>query len=189
MASWSASAAFLTRSSLANSLGECIRAKTCVQPNETHGAPSTRENGCMRVIPGSHTRDQIGHTDTHAGDNMLSRGQVVNCEVDETRAVDLALRPGEMSLHHVRLIHGSEPNPTDDRRIGFAIRYIPPYVRQTNGPRDSAALVRGRDRFGNFAPEPPPAADLHPAALEAHRRSAELHGQLLYRGTDRAAFS
>lgn len=151
--------------------------------------PSTRENGCMRVVPGSHTHDQIGHTDTHAGANMLSRGQVVNCEVDETQAVDLVLRPGEMSLHHVRLIHGSEPNPTDDRRIGFAIRYIPPYVRQTNGPRDSAALVRGRDRFGNFAPEPPPAADLHPAALEAHRRSAELHGQLLYRGTDRAAFS
>ena len=150
---------------------------------------STRANGCMRVIPGSHTRDQIGHTDTHAEANMLSRGQVVNCEVDESEAVDLVLRPGEMSLHHVRLIHGSEPNATDDRRIGFAIRYIPTWVRQTNGPRDSAVLVRGADAFGNFEKEPPPEADLHPAALEAHRRSADLHGQLLYRGTDRQAFS
>ena len=150
---------------------------------------STRANGCMRVIPGSHTRDQIGHTDTHAEANMLSRGQVVNCKVDESEAVDLVLRPGEMSLHHVRLIHGSEPNATDDRRIGFAIRYIPTWVRQTNGPRDSAVLVRGADAFGNFEKEPPPEADLHPAALEAHRRSADLHGQLLYRGTDRQAFS
>lgn len=152
-------------------------------------SPSTRENGCMRVIPGSHTRDQIGHTDTHAEANMLSRGQVVNCDVDESAAVDLVLRPGEMSLHHVRLIHGSEPNPTDDRRIGFAIRYIAAHVRQTNGPRDSAVPVRGVDRFGHFEEEPAPVADLHPAALDAHRRSAELHGQILYRGTGRPAFS
>ncbi len=150
---------------------------------------STRENGCMRVIPGSHKRDQIGHIDTHARANMLSRGQVVSCEVDESEAADIVLRPGEMSLHHVRLIHGSEPNPTDQRRIGFAIRYIPPRVRQINGPRDSAVLARGEDRFGHFESEPPPVADLHPAALEAHRRSAELHGTLLYRGTDRVAYS
>ena len=150
---------------------------------------STRENGCMRVVPGSHTTDQIRHIDTHAAANMLSRGQVVNCEVDESEAVDIVLRPGEMSLHHVRLIHGSEPNPTDRRRIGFAMRYIPTYVRQTNGPRDSAVLVRGEDRYGHFEMEPPPVADLHPAAMEAHRRSAELHGQLLYQGTDRPAYS
>ena len=152
-------------------------------------SPSRRDNGCMRAIPGSHKRDQIAHTDTHAGANMLSRGQVVNCEVDESEAVDIVLRPGEMSLHHVRLIHGSEPNPSDDRRIGFAMRYIPPHIRQTNGPRDSAVLVRGEDRFGNFEPEPAPAADLHPAAMAAHTRAAALHGQLLYRGTARAAYS
>lgn len=152
-------------------------------------SPSRRDNGCMRVIPGSHKRDQIAHTDTHARANMLSRGQVVNCEVDESEAVDIVLRPGEMSLHHVRLIHGSEPNPSDDRRIGFAMRYIPTHIRQTNGPRDSAVLVRGEDRFGNFEPEPAPPADLHPAALAAHTRAAALHGQLLYQGTERAAYS
>ena len=51
-------------------------------------------------------------------------------EVDEARAVDIVLQPGEMSLHHVRLVHGSPPNRSDDRRIGFAIRYIPTRVRQ-----------------------------------------------------------
>ena len=58
----------------------------------------------------------------------------------------LELAAGEMSLHHVRLIHGSDPNPSDDRRIGFAIRYIPTYVRQVAGSHDSATLVRGEDR-------------------------------------------
>ncbi len=49
-----------------------------------------------------------------------------------------------MSLHHIKLVHGSDPNRTDDRRIGLAIRYIPTYVRQTK-VRDAAMLVRGVD--------------------------------------------
>ena len=151
-------------------------------------SPSTPENGCMRVIPGSHTIDQVPHTDTHAEANLLSRGQVVNVEVDESQAVDIVLEPGEMSLHHVRLIHGSEPNPSDQRRIGFAVRYIPPHVHQVNGPHDSAGLVRGTDDFGHFELEPAPAADLDPAAVAWHKKSAELHGQLLYQGTERRAF-
>ena len=57
----------------------------------------------------------------------------------------ITLRPGEMSLHHVRLVHGSPPNPSNDRRIGFAIRYIPTSVAQVAG-EDSATLVRGEDR-------------------------------------------
>ncbi len=162
------------------------------EPNVTTAwialSASTPENGCMRVIPGSHTIDQVPHTDTHAESNLLSRGQVVNVEVDESRAVDVVLQPGEMSLHHVRLIHGSEPNPSDQRRIGFAVRYIPPYVQQVNGPHDSAGLVRGEDTYGNFEHEPAPIADRDPAAVAWHAKSAELHGQLLYQGTERQPF-
>ena len=66
------------------------------------------------------------------------------------QAAMLELAAGEMSLHHVRLIHGSDPNPSDDRRIGFAIRYIPTYVRQVAGSHDSATLVRGEDRHHHF---------------------------------------
>lgn len=54
-------------------------------------------------------------------------------DVDASKAVKIEVRPGEMSLHHVRLIHGSPPNPSGDRRIGFAIRYVPTYVRQLEG--------------------------------------------------------
>ena len=74
--------------------------------------PSNLENGAMAVIPGSHTMDQIPHHDTFAQDNLLTRGQEIMVEVDESEAVPLVLRPGEMSLHHVRLVHGSPPNPS-----------------------------------------------------------------------------
>ena len=88
----------------------------------------------------------------------------------------IELQPGEMSLHHVRLVHGSEPNSTNDRRIGFSIRYIPPDVHQTNSKPDSAGLVRGTDRFGHFEHEPKPAADCHPNALAWHAKATAIHG-------------
>lgn len=129
---------------------------------------STAENGAMRVIPSTQTLEQIAHRDTYAADNLLTRGQEIAVEVDERQAVMMELQPGEMSLHHVRLIHGSDPNPSGKRRIGFAIRYLPAHVRQTVGTNDSATLVRGVDRFNNFAPERAPDADLSEAAIAFH---------------------
>ncbi len=143
------------------------------------------ENGCMRVIPGSHLKDQLPHQDTYAENNLLTRGQEVMVEVDEADAVDVELQPGEFSLHHVRLVHGSDPNHADYRRIGYAIRYVPTYVRQTEGPRDCATLVRGVDTYHHFDPEPVPKADLDPEAVEAHRRITEEANKILYRGTDK----
>jgi hypothetical protein len=147
---------------------------------------SRPDNGCMRVIPGTHRMDQLPHRDTFAEDNMLTRGQEVEVTVDPAQAVDVVLEPGEFSLHHVRLVHGSDPNPSDRRRIGLAIRYVPTYVRQTAGPRDSATLVRGTDRFGHFDPETRPQVDFGDAEREAHRRSTDEAARILYRGTDRA---
>jgi hypothetical protein len=147
---------------------------------------STTENGAMRVIPGSHLQEQFPHRDTFAADNLLSRGQEIMVDVDDRQAVTLELTAGEMSLHHVRLIHGSEPNPSGQRRIGFAIRYIPTYVRQVAGSHDTATLVRGVDRFGNFEPEQRPDADCSPAALAYHAAVTGAHAQILMRDTGRA---
>jgi non-haem Fe2+, alpha-ketoglutarate-dependent halogenase len=144
---------------------------------------STAENGAMRVIPDTHRGDQIPHRDTFADGNLLSRGQEIEVDVDEARAKMLVLQPGEMSLHHVRLIHGSDPNPSGKRRIGFAIRYLPTYVRQIVGTHDSATLVRGVDTFHNFVPEQAPDADLSPAALAFHAKVTGDHQQILMRGT------
>ena len=145
-------------------------------------------NGAMRVIPGSHKLDQIPHRDTFAKDNLLTRGQEIAVDVDESRAVTIVLEPGEMSLHHVRLVHGSPPNLSPDRRIGFAIRYVPTDVRQIAG-EDSATLVRGEDRFGHFGHEPPPVADLDPAMVALHRQITERNAKILYRGTSVESFN
>ena len=146
---------------------------------------STPENGAMRVMPGTHKLSQIPHNDTFRPENLLSRGQEIMVDVDESKADTLTLKAGEMSLHHVRLIHGSDPNPSEDRRIGFAIRYVPTYVRQTAGPRDTAMLVRGVDTFKHFDYEPRPKADMDPQAVAFHHRVVEETNQILYRGTDK----
>ena len=147
---------------------------------------STPISGCMRVIPGTQTRDQVAHKDTFAADNLLSRGQEIQVDVDPKDAVDLVLQPGEFSLHHVRIIHGSEPNNADWARIGFTIRYVPPYVQQIGG-RDSAMLVRGVDEFHNFDPEPRPKADFHPDAVAFHGAMIDRVTKILFAGAPQAA--
>jgi ectoine hydroxylase-related dioxygenase (phytanoyl-CoA dioxygenase family) len=135
---------------------------------------SKRENGAMEVIPRSHLKDQLPHRNTFSRDNMLSRGQEVAVDVDPKSAVTLELEPGEMSLHHVRLVHGSAPNHSkSERRIGFAIRYIPTYVRQIHG-EDCASLVRGIDTFRTFHHEPVPMRDMDPECVAFHRKQHEL---------------
>jgi non-haem Fe2+, alpha-ketoglutarate-dependent halogenase len=144
--------------------------------------PSNLANGAMAVIPKSHTMDQIPHRDTFDRHNLLTRGQEIAVEVDESEAVPLVLRPGEMSLHHVRLVHGSPPNPSPDRRIGFAIRYIPTRIRQIEGD-DSATLVRGTDRFHHFELEPRPERNMQDEMVTLHSRLTQKAAQILYRGT------
>jgi ectoine hydroxylase-related dioxygenase (phytanoyl-CoA dioxygenase family) len=144
-------------------------------------------NGYMQVIPGSHRIDQLPHVDTFHKDNLLSRGQEIAVEVDMSKAVGLAMHAGEMSLHHIKLVHGSAANRTDDRRIGLAIRYIPTYVRQTK-VRDAAMLVRGVDEYHHFDYEPRPVADLDAAALAAHADSVSRQVKALYQGTEKTAF-
>jgi non-heme Fe2+,alpha-ketoglutarate-dependent halogenase len=143
---------------------------------------SNASNGAMGFIPGTHASDQIPHRDTFARDNLLTRGQEVAVDVDTSKAVTIALEPGEMSLHHVRLVHGSPPNPSADRRIGFAIRYIPTSVRQVAG-EDSATLVRGEDTFHYFGHEPRPSRDMDPEFVALHKAIAERNARILYRGT------
>jgi ectoine hydroxylase-related dioxygenase (phytanoyl-CoA dioxygenase family) len=143
--------------------------------------PSTRESGCLRVVPGTH-HAQVPHTDTFAETNLLSRGQEIAVTVNEADAVDIELAPGEMSLHHVLLWHGSEPNRADHPRIGLAIRYVPTHLHQLDGGKGSAALVRGTDRHGHFIHELPPLADLHPDAVAHHKAVLDRQLAVVYAG-------
>ena len=112
--------------------------------------PVTPENGCMRVLPGSHHTPHMPQHETFADNNALSRGQEIAVSVDEAQAVDLALQPGQISLHHLWIVHGSNANRSDIPRIGLAIRYVSPRVRQEGGNKPIATLVRGQDTLGNF---------------------------------------
>jgi non-heme Fe2+,alpha-ketoglutarate-dependent halogenase len=117
---------------------------------------STVENGCMRVVAGSHQRPILPHRETHAADNLLSRGQEVEVEVKEEDATDIVLNAGQMSLHHVNIIHGSNPNRSAGRRVGFAVRFTTPATRQQEGETQPAVLARGRDAYGHFELAGPP---------------------------------
>ena len=127
---------------------------------------SDDENGCMQVIPDTHTM-LLEHVDKIEPTNMLWRGQTVASALDEGKIVNMALEAGEMSLHHARIVHGSGPNHSNRRRIGYSVRYIPTSVGR-QGPRESAGLARGVDRYGNFEIEPRPSRDYAPEAVQYH---------------------
>jgi non-heme Fe2+,alpha-ketoglutarate-dependent halogenase len=140
-------------------------------------SPATRANGVMKVIPGSHTK-VVAHREG-AASNMLLRGQEVAVEVDESQAVHMELKAGEMSLHHGLMFHGSDDNHAQQRRVGFAVRYMPTRVKPLDGlPRDSAMLVRGVDRYGHFDLEPSPAGELDPAAVAFHRKATATYAEI-----------
>lgn len=145
-------------------------------------SPATVESGCMKMVPGTHKWDQLAHVDTLDEKNLLTRGQEVAVEVNDADGVMVELMPGQMSLHDVRIVHGSDPNLSTDRRIGVAVRYITPDVSQVNAENDSAWLVRGIDTHGNFIHETPPKADMDAEALIEHERILKLRQGVLYKG-------
>ncbi len=124
--------------------------------------PSTRSNGCLRVIPGSH-RQRITHDHLREDrdDLVLTQRTAPDC-FDPDTAVDLELEPGQMSMHDVFLIHGANVNRSTVRRTGVALRYLPgtsvlernldPTGSSTGIPTQWATRplwrLRGRDRTG-----------------------------------------
>ncbi|HAA93250.1 MAG TPA: phytanoyl-CoA dioxygenase [Rhodospirillaceae bacterium] len=147
--------------------------------------PATVENGAMKIIPESHRHGQLDHTDTFDKTNLLARGQHLTELPAENSAVDIELAPGEISLHHIMAVHGSEPNRTDERRIGLAIRYAAPHVRLLGNISDSALLVRGKDDHGHFGAETPPEKDMDPTALDQHAQILENRARVKYAGTEK----
>lgn len=102
--------------------------------------PSEPANGCMRAIPGSHQLGLLDHDNVHDDPNLLNRrGERIRMDVDESEAVDIVLRPGEMSLHHTNIVHGSKPNGSDGPRIGFIVRFV-----TSRTPSRERAVVQAR---------------------------------------------
>ena len=140
-------------------------------------------NGCMRLVRNSHQNGRVAHANSAiSAHNLLPSGLEIACDVDERDATDVVLRAGEMSLHHVNLVHGSNPNQSSEPRLGFAVRYVAPSVRQSV-VQVPTVLARGTDEEGYFEHlESPPAycfaeaiaaqADLVRRTMEARKISA-----------------
>ena len=108
----------------------------------------TPENGCLRVIPGTHKLElQAIHERTDV-DNVLGAEMDLS-QVDETKAVNIILEPGDVEIHHPNLIHGSHANTSPNWRRGLTIRYIPTSTRiKTDEPFPSAFILRGEPAVG-----------------------------------------
>jgi hypothetical protein len=120
---------------------------------------SNVENGCVRVIPGSHDR-RLPHRTVPTPDSMLASGLRLEVEPDGSNVVNVSLSPGAISLHHVNLVHGSGQNHSDKPRIGFAVRYVVPEVSQTL-EHHRVVLARGRDDYHNYRLlDAPPTANI-----------------------------
>ena len=81
--------------------------------------------------------------------------------------IDVVLEPGEFSIHHEAVVHGSNPNNADHPRIGISIHYIAPHVHQVLLTNATATLVRGSDPHGHWQEDPEPSEDFDPICLKA----------------------
>lgn len=129
---------------------------------------SHRANGCMRAIPGSHKLGLMTHANVRDDLNLLMRGEQVST-VDEARAVDVVLRPGEMSFHQSNLVHGSNSNTSDEPRIGFIVRFVTNRITSRARP---LLRVRGTADCSHLSLAQPPAETDQEAAFCAWRSSS-----------------
>lgn len=143
-----------------------------------------KASGCMKFIPGSHKEKIVTHIDTFDDNNLLSRGQEIAVEVNEKEFVAIELEAGQASMHHGHLFHSSGPNKTNDRRIGCAIRYIKPSMKQLTGDASLVTLVSGIDRYGHFKIGGKPSGRLNDNDFELCSQDAEIKRRVLYEGTD-----
>ena len=135
-------------------------------------SPASPESGCMRFLPGSQALGQLDHR-AHVDLKILNgASQKLTGAYDKEIAVSAPLAPGEFSLHHTLTIHHSLFDNSNDRRIGFAVSYIPTRCRHLDEARRAPAmLVCGIDQFGQFDLETAPSKGLEAEATRMHTGS------------------
>jgi len=116
---------------------------------------STPENGCMRVVPGTHTLDFQEMKPNKEVDNVLG-SEIDASFVDDTNAVDFILAPGDVSIHNPRIVHGSNANTSEKWRVGLTIRYIPTSTEITRDGAGSPYLLKGNavERINTYHSRP-----------------------------------
>ncbi len=137
------------------------------------------EQGCLSVLPGTHKGPVLPHVESAGEGSILARGQSIDAPLDTSKAIDLALRPGEMSLFHFNIVHGSRANTSRERRLMLLVEMMPTSAYQTQG-REAAMLVRGRDLHGNFELDSPPRHEFGPAEIASWQRSVSIRAKVIF---------
>ena len=131
---------------------------------------SHRDNGCMRAIPGSHKLGLLDHDNVHNDPNLLNRrGERIAVDVDEAKAVDIVLQPGELSLHHTNIVHGSSANTSAEPRIGFIVRFV---TNQTTNRERLVVHARGQSDCSHLRLAQPPVEENLETSINAWRSVA-----------------
>ena len=146
-------------------------------------SPSNLESGCMSMIPGSHKHDIRPHADTFSENNILTRGQEIQ-EIDESVAVDLILRPGQMSIHHGKIIHGSKANRGSRRRVGYAMQCFAPYGCRQELGENLWLPIRGNFMQSDFQELVRPKSDMDEMGMHNRKLANDNWADILYQGAD-----
>jgi len=145
---------------------------------------SNEKNGCMRMWSGSHKDNLKEHDQKFNEGNLLTRGQTVK-NVPKQETTPLILEAGQMSLHHPTVVHGSELNRSNDRRIGFVIQsYIGTDVKQVLG-KNSVQLARGVDEFNYHEKIGRPKNLLDLKDIKLKKQENDNLQEIFYKGSDK----
>lgn len=107
---------------------------------------STPENGCLRMHPGSHREGYLEHEFSGVIDSSDRNDDEIEIEdIDESKAVDIELEAGDISIHRPETLHAAYPNTSDDWRRAYAVRFTTTETRMLNVEkgRKEAFLLRG----------------------------------------------
>jgi len=145
---------------------------------------SNEINGCMRMWSGSHKDNLKKHDEKFNEGNLLTRGQTVK-NVPKEKTTPLILKAGQMSLHHPLVVHGSDLNRSNDRRIGFVIQsYIGTNVKQILG-KNSVQLARGIDEFNYHEKIERPKSFINESDLKLKKQENDNLQEIFYKGSSR----
>ena len=145
---------------------------------------SNEKNGCMRMWSSSHKDNLKDHDQMFNEGNLLTRGQTIN-NVPKEKVKSLVLKAGQMSLHHPKVVHGSELNKSNDRRIGFVIQsYIGTNVKQVLG-KNSVQLARGVDNFNYHKKIGRPKSLMNNSDLKIKKEENDNLQEIFYRGSSK----
>ena len=145
---------------------------------------SNEHNGCMRMWSGSHKDNLKQHDQNFNEGNLLTRGQTVN-DVPKENTTPLILSSGQMSLHHPTVVHGSDLNKSNDRRIGFVIQsYIGTNVKQVLG-KNSVQLGRGMDNFNFHEKIGRTKSLMHKNDIKLKKQENDHLQQIFYKGSNK----